>query len=130
LSVTAVTVYELAIRDIFNEFSKKKHKVFGEFTEKYFLKINGRIKLPDLRGQHIKLFGSKYLVKFDRLLAAKQTSILTASHLSITDDYNNLITCRHEFVHAGNPTLTIIEVMNCYNNGKEVLHSLHDAMTR
>jgi RiboL-PSP-HEPN len=130
LSVSAVTVYELAIKDIFNDFSKKKHKVFGEFTEKYFLKINGRIKLDDLRGQHIKLFGSKYLTKFDSLLGTKQTATLAASHVSIRDNYNNLITCRHEFVHAGNPTLSITEVIDCYTTGKEVLHVLNNAMKR
>lgn len=129
LAVSAVTVYELAIKDIFNDFSKKKHKVFGEFTEKYFLKINGRIKLDSLR-DHIKLFGSKYLTKFDNLLNTKQAATLAASHVSIRDNYNNLITCRHEFVHAGNPTLTIVEVIDCYTTGKEVLHILNNAMRR
>jgi hypothetical protein len=43
LSVGAVTVYELAIKDIFIEFSHKKHSVFGGYVEKHLGKINGKI---------------------------------------------------------------------------------------
>lgn len=130
LSVSAVTVYELAIRDILNEFSTKKNKVFGVFTEKHFKRINGRIKLDALKGDHIPLFGDKYLIKFNKLVRNKQAAILATSRVSITDAYNNLILCRHRFVHAGNPTLTISEVINFYNYGKEIIHSLNDTMKR
>ena len=49
LSVSATTVYELAIKDIFNEFALKKNKVFGSFVENHFNRINGRIKIGDLK---------------------------------------------------------------------------------
>ena len=32
VSVSAVTVYELAIKEIFTSFGEKKHKVLGQFT--------------------------------------------------------------------------------------------------
>ncbi len=44
-AVAAVTVYELAIKEIFCEFGRRKHKILGNFTESYFDRINGRITL-------------------------------------------------------------------------------------
>ena len=130
LSVSGVTVYELAIKDIFIEFAAKKNKVFGVFAEKTFDQINGKIRLPDLRGKHIKTFGDNYLNKFDRILNVKETAVLAVSHTSISTLYTNIILCRHEFVHQGNTTLTANEVMNSYELGKEVIHCLNDAMKR
>ncbi|MGD0282299.1 MAG: HEPN domain-containing protein [Dissulfurispiraceae bacterium] len=130
LSVSSVTVYELAIKDIFCEFAAKKHRVFGTVIEKRFEKINGQIQISDLKGKHIKLFGDKYLRKFKQKLQAKESSFLSTSRISISADYGNLITCRHKYVHTGSPTLTIDEVIDYFKNGKEVLHCLNEAMKR
>jgi hypothetical protein len=130
LSVSSVTVFELAIKEIFVEFAYNKHKVLGTVINKHFVKINGRIKISELRGSHIKLFGDKYLKRFDKKLKTKEDFFLGSSRISIIADYGNLITCRHEFVHKGVPTLTIYEVMRCYNNGKEILKCLSETMRR
>lgn len=129
LSVSAITVYELAIKDIFNEFATKKHIVFGSFVEKHFNRINGRIRIPDLR-DHINQFGDKYLTRFNKILAEKERSYMTTSRNSISAIYNNLIQCRHDFVHRGSPTLTMGEVINNYRDGKEIINCLNDAMKR
>ncbi len=130
LSVSAVTVYELAIKDIFTEFAQNKNRVFGNFVEKHFSRINGRIKLDALRGEHLPRFGDKYLNRFDRNLGEKERVAFSASHISITAVFTNLIICRHTYVHSGMPTLTINEVISNYNNGKEVIHCLNDVMKR
>lgn len=130
LSVSSVTVFELAIKDIFENFATKKNIVFGHFLEKHLSRLNGRIKLDDLRSNQIKSFGTKYLQKFDRGLNYKEAVFLVSHRLSLKSCYGNLITCRHEFVHQGNPTLTILEVINNYSLGKEVIHALFDSMRR
>ena len=130
LSVSAVTVYELAIKDIFYEFAKKKNKVFGNFVENHFSRINGRIKIRNLKEEHITQFGDKYLTKFNNILTARENSYMAISHNSINAIYNNLIQCRHDFVHKGSPTLTMAEVINNYRYGKEVIHCLNEAMKR
>lgn len=130
LSVSAVTVYELAIKDIFIEFAQKKNNVFGAFVEKHFSNLNGRIKLQDLKGQHIQLFGNKYLTKFEKKLQAREQVIFTTLRKNVRTDYTNLIICRHKFVHGGSPTLTFQEVLDSYNIGKDVIHSLYEAMQR
>lgn len=130
LSVNAVTVYELAIKDIFIEFAQKKNIVFGSFIEKYFSSINGRIKISDLKGQHIQQFGEKYLIKFEKKLLARERIVFNASRKNVRSDYSNLIICRHKYVHGGFPTLTFQEVLDSYNIGKEVIHSLYETMRR
>ncbi len=130
LSVSSITVYELAIKDIFSDFATRKHLVFGHFVEKYLSKINGRIQIKDLKSGQVKAFGNKYLQKFEISLNNKETIFLASHGRSLKSSYGNLITCRHEFVHQGNPTLTVAEVIDNYNLGKEVIHSLFDSMKR
>jgi hypothetical protein len=129
-SVSAVTVFELAIKDIFISFAEKKHKVFKVFIETHFLKINGMIGIPELKGKHIKPFGEKYLNKFKRHLEIQENTLFSASRISLTAVYDNLLTCRHKFVHTGTPTLTLSETISYYANGKEVIHCLNHAMQR
>ena len=130
LSVSSVTVYELAIKDIFSDFATRKHLVFGHFVEKYLSRINGRIQINDLKSNQVRAFGSKYLQKFEASINRKEANFLSSHGKSMKSSYGNLITCRHEFVHQGSPTLTVAEVIDNYNLGKEVIHSLFDSMRR
>ncbi|MCW0482767.1 HEPN domain-containing protein [Gaoshiqia sediminis] len=130
LSVSAVTVFELAIKDIFIEFAQKKNPVFGGFIEKHFANINGRIRIDELKSQHIKPFGAKYLEKFEKKLRKREKIVFTASRKNVRSDYSNLIICRHKYVHVGSPSLTFEEVLDNYQVGKEVIHSLYEAMQR
>ena len=66
VSIAGVTVYELAIKDIFTEFARKKHKTFGHFVDEHFNRINGRIKLQVIRDDYISRFGKKYKERFER----------------------------------------------------------------
>ena len=130
LSVSAVTVYELAIKDIFKDFAIKKNKSFGFFVDSHFEKINGRIKLDNLKNEHISAFGEKYLTRFKKSLDLREKNSITLRLGSIKAAYGNLITCRHSFVHEGITTLSLNEVINNYTLGKEVIHSLNLAMVR
>lgn len=47
-AIAGVTVYELAIKEIFCEFGARKHKVLGHFTRTYFERVNGRIRYKSL----------------------------------------------------------------------------------
>jgi hypothetical protein len=130
LSVSAVTVFELAIKDIFELFARNKNNTFGNYVQVHLERINGRIKLDDLKKDHIKRFGDKYLIRFKRELDKKEAAIFTTSHQSIKACYSNLIVCRHEYVHKGNPTLSFSEVVNNYHFAKEVIHTLNFSLRR
>lgn len=132
VSVAAVTVYELAVKDIFIEFAKKKHKLLGNFTEAYFEKINGRIRLQVIVDDYIGKFGNKYQVCFRKNIEQRSKEYFRINHRDIRNSYANLITWRNDFAHEGriNSTTTYDEVIKAYEDGKEVIHCLAASMVR
>lgn len=132
LCVSAVTVMELAIQDIFVEFATKKHKTFGAFCQDAYARINGRITLKDLQENHVKRFGSRYVTRFVRLLNSEEHSELSTSGRSIKASYGNLITWRHSFAHEGilPPNASYSEAKQGFELGKRVLYCLDRALKR
>lgn len=131
-AISAVTVYELAIKEIFLEFASKKSRVFGHFVDQHFKRINGRIGVSDLRNQHLPRFGEKYIKNFDKLMKKAEDEFLLLHGQSIKGSYGNLITWRHEFAHEGRvPTnATFNEVQLSYDRGKKVIEVLATALVR
>ena len=132
VSVAAVTVYELAVKDIFIEFARRKHKLLGNFTEVYFDRINGRIKLQVITDDYIGKFGTKYQIRFRQNIEKKSKEYLQQNHRDIKSSYANIITWRNDFAHEGrvNSTTTYNEVIQAYEDGKEVIHCLAASMVR
>ena len=132
VSVSAVTVYELAIKEIFIDFAQKKHKVFGVYAESHFRRLNGRIKTGELRNTHIPRFGERYVKRYRKLEGEAEAAALRHRGLSILAAYNNLIEWRHQFAHQGQipTTATYAEVTQAYQTGKEIIHCLAKAMRR
>ncbi len=132
VSVAAVTVYEQAVKEIFIDFSTRKHKVLGNFTEAYFHRINGKIKIQVIRDEYISKFGDKYQKRFRKKLEQASKTYLAANRRDMKSSYSNLITWRNDFAHEGkiNSTTTYREVVQAYKDGKEVIHCLAETMTR
>lgn len=132
IAISAVTAYELAIKDIFYGFADKKHVVLGDVTRARFFRMNGRIKLDELKKEHVKMFGDKYLEKFKRNLDKADLEYLRDHNKSPKGAYNNVITWRHQFVHDGTVpnTTNYNEIKDNYAAGKEVIHCLYRSMTR
>jgi len=130
--ISAVTVYELAIKEVFYTFADKKHLVLGEFARAKFSRLNGRIMSDDLTSQHICMFGKKYVTKFNATLKASDDASLRAGNGSVKESYNNVIRWRHAFVHRGSaPTTTnYAEIKQAYTLGKNVIHCLEQSMRR
>ncbi|MFK5892977.1 MAG: HEPN domain-containing protein [Pseudomonadota bacterium] len=131
LSVNAVTVFELCIKEIFINFSEKKNNVFGCFVENHFQKLNGRIKISDIKSLANK-FGDKYSLKFDKLLCEAERKSLNNREGSIKSSYGNIIEWRHQFAHKGIMPVnaTYEEAKNSYVLGKTVIIVLFKAMKR
>jgi hypothetical protein len=131
-AVAAVTVYELAIKEIFCEFGRKKHKVLGKFTESYFERINGRVTLRNIREEYCPRFGQTYSERFRARLDTAAVVHLAAHRRDLKSAYSNLIVWRNNFAHEGNipGTATYAEVAQSYEDGKLVIHALATAMVR
>jgi len=132
VAVAAVTVYELAIKEIFFEFALKKHKVFGDFVYKYFERISGRIRLAIIKDEYIKKFGDKYLERFNKKIEKMDKKSIREKNGSIISAYNNIIVWRNEFAHAGKipSTATYEEVTKAYSYGKAIIDCLAETMQR
>ncbi|MFN3235407.1 MAG: HEPN domain-containing protein [Gammaproteobacteria bacterium] len=132
LAISAVTAYELAIKDIFYRFSDQKHRALGELARSKFEKLNGQIRLKDLRDRHIKSFGQKYCTRFIRELDKVEQSALASRNGSVKSSYGNLVMWRHNFVHQGEwpNTATYGDLTSAYDHGKELIRCIDRAMQR
>lgn len=129
IAVEAVTAYELAIKDIFEEFAKKKNKVFGVFVKASYERINGRIKYNDIK-QSVKQFGDKYKNRLVAKMTLKTKEVLRKKGVDLVSKYDNLIEGRHQFVHKGGLTLTLSEAVDNYEIGKYLIAVLDETMKR
>ena len=132
VAVSAVTVYELAIKDIFISFSTRKHRVFGEFTSKYFERLNGRVSNRQILHEHLPRFGEKYVRRFRRKRDNKEREIFRSQRISLMSSYGNIITWRNKFAHEGilPNTPTFAEIRDSYYCGKHIIHCLAETMVR
>lgn len=132
LAISAVTAYELAIKDIIYRFSDQKHRALGELARSRFDRLNGQIKLSDLRKRHIVSFGQKYRDRFNRELKGAEDASFAARTGSVESSYGNLITWRHSFVHEGTwpNTATYGDLRTAYDHGKELIRCIDRAMQR
>lgn len=131
VAVSAVTAFELAIKEIYQDFASKKHKVFGAYVNATTNRLNGRITTKDIR-EHISKFGDKYAERFKTRSQMLDRDWLKAGRGSVLSSYGNLITWRHKFVHTGKPppTTNYEEVKKSYQTGKALIGCLAGCMTR
>ena len=131
-SVAAITVYELAIKDIFVDFASKKHVVLEEFVKTFFRRINGRVSPDVIVGKYVPHFGVKYTNRYKKRLKSESAHYLRKNKRDFVNSYRNLLTWRHNFVHAGQltTTVTFAEVVQAYEDGKHLIHCLAACMTR
>ncbi len=132
VSVAAVCVYEMAIKDIFISFATAKHPILGNVVREKFDRINGHVKYKALKEEYVPLFGSKYSAKFSRAIRQQSDAFLRTHHRDIISSYNNIITWRNDFAHAAHvpATATYAEVLRSYEDGKEIIRCLNLVMTR
>jgi hypothetical protein len=131
VAIAGTTVYELAIKEIFLKFSEKKHKVFGNFANKFFERLNGRIKTSELR-DYLSRFGDRYVQRYKKLEKEMENDFLRKHGKSVLSSYNNIIEWRNQFAHQGQipTTPSYYEVTSAYRIGKEIIHCLAKVMTR
>jgi hypothetical protein len=131
-AVSAITVYELALKEVFTNFSMRKHAAYGHFVQRFFYRINGRVSIREIREEYLPRFGERYKARFDRMLTAEDLSALQNNQGSVKSSYGNLVVWRNEFAHEGRvPTnATFAEVARSYELGKRVIECLERALVR
>lgn len=132
VTVSAVTVLELSVKEIFCEFSQRRHVTLGFFVAAFFERINGRVRIKDIRADYLKPFGGPYLRRFDRHLAFASRRALLTEKADIQTSYENLVTWRNEFAHEGrlSGTASFDDIVSAYRRSKRVLACLHASLSR
>jgi len=132
VAISAATVYELALKDIFLNFAAKKHKVLGNFVQGYFERINGQIGTKRIMEIYLPLFGEKYVDRFQNNLEDIELESLKIDNVSVKSSYSNLLSWRHSFAHEGiiPVNATYDEVIKSYQYGCGLLHCLDKTMRR
>lgn len=132
LSVTAVTFYEEAFKEILISFAMKKHKVFGTHISYQYNKMNGQITLNDFKNRHIPRFGEKYKKRLTKKLDKCEFDSLKSGEGSIKSSYGNIVTWRNNFVHGGEipANASFSEAINSYNRGKIVIEVIAECLVR
>ena len=127
--VAGVTVYELAIRNIFINFSSRKHREFGNYVTTYYRRQTGRIMINDLIGFHLNRFGDKYRNRFKEHIESENNLFEKSERREFKESYDNIIKWRHNFSHSGEyPPATFSDVIQAYEDGKEVIRCLDECM--
>jgi hypothetical protein len=132
LAVSAVTVFELAVKEIFCTFGAKKHKVLGNFVNKYFERLNGQIGRDRIEKKYLAYFGDKYAKRFVALVEKAELAYLKSDQVSIKASYSNLLTWRNGFAHEGiiPAHATYEEVKKAYVFGRRLIDCLAESMKR
>ena len=132
VAVACATVFELAIKEILIAFASKKHSVMGNFVRKKCERMNGRIQIDAIMHDYIAPFGERYERRFDREISERTRTILTARRRDIRASYKNLLLWRHGFAHTGatGPNATWGEVVQAYEDGKEIIECVSTALAR
>lgn len=130
LSVSSVTVLELCVKSIFNDFATTQHPILSTFCATHFNRINGRIGLDHIKNEYLPRFGSIYVDQFKTEIDQLEKQGLQELRMSYKGDYTNLITWRNEFTHGGHlPTnATYSDVKRAYESGKRVMQCLAAAL--
>lgn len=132
VAVTAVTAFEINIREKTFDFCRKKHNVFGNFAEAYFAKTNAKVKTQQLQEEFLRKFGLRYLNRYKSKLNDLEKSHLRDHGRSLKGSYNNLIQWRHDFVHDGKlpDYATYGDARDAYEHGKKVVEAFFETLVR
>lgn len=130
-ATNAVTMFELAVKRLLIQYCARQHPLLGTMAENIFSKINGRIKIDDLKGNFLSKIDPSLIRSFETNLSQWEPAMLASSGKSIRSSYNNIIQWRHEFVHSGHPPAhaTLKETIESYYAGKCVIECLSMALT-
>jgi hypothetical protein len=125
-AVASAAVLELALKEIIITFAQNTNPLFGEYIADRYEQINGRIKLANIKGEHLKPFGEKYLKRFERLVDRVNSLCMRQQKPPIITSYGNLLLCRHKFAHEGviPSYITYEEVKQGFESGKMIMQCL------
>jgi hypothetical protein len=126
LVVAMAATYETCVKEILCEYANKKHVDFGGFASRNYEKLNSRILVRDLK-KYCEMFDPIICSRFKAGLASRKKKVLDRVGKNIEVSYEQILSWRREFAHAGIRQTTIEEAAATHRVGKRILYVFDDA---
>ncbi|MDE8347983.1 MAG: HEPN domain-containing protein [Acidocella sp.] len=121
LVVAIASTYETCVKEILYEHANRHHLSFGNFTLRNYERLNSRVKVNDLQ-KYCELFDPTIKARFKERLVTKKRCLLDRIGANIETSYEQILSWRHDFAHAGVRATTIEEATKTHMLGKRVLY--------
>lgn len=129
LVVAMAATYETCVKEVLYDYANNHHANFGGFTRRNYEKLNSRVQINDLK-RYCELFAPEIKARFKDRLAIKKKALLDRVGKNIETSYEQILSWRHDFAHAGTRCTTIEEATSTHRVGKRVLYVFDDAFSR
>lgn len=128
LVVSMASAYESCIKEILFDYASRHHPQFAYYTERNYEKLNSKIRVDDLN-KLAKLFDDRNHTRFHTALKKAKRRIDLWTGVDIIGCYNQILTSRHSFAHAGERTTTIEEAIKNHRYAKHVIYIFYKSFT-
>ena len=129
LVVAMAATYETCVKEVLYEYANRQHIAFGAFALRNYEKLNSRVQVRDLK-KYCETFDPAICARFKTRLASKKQMLLDRAGKNIEASYEQILSWRHDFAHAGIRQTTIEEAAATHRIGKRVLYVFDDAFNR
>lgn len=120
LVVYIAASYENCIKAILIEYAASKNIDFETFITNNFKKLNSRVQVNDLK-KYAKLFGDNVHKRFDEELKSRKKRIQNYTGHNIDERYQQILSWRHAYAHAGEKNTTLSEAIQFHRYAKHVV---------
>lgn len=127
--VTIAAMYENCIKDIMTSYAAKHDARFEYFTNKTTSRLNSRIRPGDL-SKYCENFSSEIQENFKLALKRRKDRIRKSTGRNIDGSFEQILSWRHDFAHAGNRNTTVEEAMATHRYAKHVILAFAEAFDR
>ncbi|GAB9224935.1 hypothetical protein BDS110ZK18_67210 [Bradyrhizobium diazoefficiens] len=126
LVVSMAASYESCVKETLINYATNHHVAFGNFATNNFAKLNSRIAIKDLN-KYARTFDDGVHSRFRQALAERKRRIDARIGKNIEASYEQILSWRHDFAHAGIRNTTIEEAVVTHRLAKRVLYAFDDA---
>lgn len=121
LVVAMAATYETCVKEVLFEYANRHHIAFGGYAFRNYEKLNSRVLVKDLK-KYCELFDPVIQARFKTRLTAKKKTLLDRVGKNIETSYEQILSWRHDFAHAGIRQTTIEEAAATHRIGKRILY--------
>lgn len=128
LVVAIAASYESCVKETLTTYAARHHVEFATFTQNQFGKLNSRINMNDLYG-YARTFGNPIHKEFGKRISERKKRISDRTGRDFTKAYEQILSWRHDFAHAGVRNTTVEEAIKTHAYAKRVLYTFDEAFS-